>query len=116
MWPYRAFAALAIGGLGYFVTTVVALHFLPTGYNLVTQVVSDYGVGRYSFLMMVGFLAGGVPNRVRRKLISTPTSLFGVTVNAGSEAPAFGSGRPSPQNRGEANGFYLERGRCSCQI
>ena len=55
-----------------------------------------------------------LPNQVRRKLISTPTPLFGVTVDTDSEAPAFGCGRSSPQIRGEANGFfYLERGRCS---
>ena len=35
-----------------------------------------------------------LPNQVRRKLISTPTPIFGVTVNAGSEAQPSAAGDP----------------------
>jgi len=54
---------LALGGmigLVCFSLIILALHFEPTGYNPVTQVVSDYAVGPFGSVMSVGFVAGGV--------------------------------------------------------
>jgi hypothetical membrane protein len=58
----RFFAVLALIGLGSIASITIALHFLSTGYNPVTQVVSDYAIGNYSSLMMIGFLTGGIGN------------------------------------------------------
>jgi hypothetical protein len=57
-----AIAAIALGGLVLIAIITILLHFLPTGYNPVTQAVSDYAVGPYSALMMFGFFAGGIGN------------------------------------------------------
>jgi hypothetical membrane protein len=48
-----------VGSLVY-VGVVVALHFMPTGYDLVHNAVSDYGVGRYAPLFRVSLWAGSV--------------------------------------------------------
>jgi hypothetical membrane protein len=56
------FAAIAFGGLVLIAIATIVLHFLPTGYNPLTQAVSDYAVGPYSALMMSGFFAGGIGN------------------------------------------------------
>jgi hypothetical membrane protein len=58
----NGFAAIAFAALALIAITTILLHFLPTGYNPVTQAVSDYAVGPYSVLMMFGFLAGGIGN------------------------------------------------------
>jgi hypothetical protein len=56
----RAFPTVALTGMIYFGLTVVALHFLPTGYNPMTQAVSDYGVGPYAVWMDLAFFAFGI--------------------------------------------------------
>jgi hypothetical protein len=51
---------VALGGIIYFGCVVAILHFLPTGYNPVTQAMSDYGVGQYAILMDSAFFAIGI--------------------------------------------------------
>lgn len=55
-----AMPAIALAGMIYFGLTVVALHFLPTGYDPMTQAVSDYGVGQYGVWMDLAFFAFGI--------------------------------------------------------
>jgi hypothetical membrane protein len=56
----RVSSAVALSGMVYFGLTVVALHFLPTGYDPITQAVSDYGVGRYAVWMNLAFFTFGI--------------------------------------------------------
>jgi hypothetical protein len=56
----RVFPTVALAGMIYFGLTVVALHFLPTGYDPMTQAVSDYGVGQYAVWMDLAFFAFGI--------------------------------------------------------
>lgn len=56
----KALALVGLAGLAYFGMTVLVLHFEPTGYNPVTQAVSDYAVGPFGYLMSAGFFLGGV--------------------------------------------------------
>jgi hypothetical protein len=42
------FALISLAGSLVYIAVVVALHILPTGYNLVHNAVSDYGVGKYA--------------------------------------------------------------------
>jgi hypothetical membrane protein len=63
--PSQAFrdkivSLLAIVGIAYFGLTILVLHFEPTGYDPVRQVVSDYAVGPFAFEMELGFFAGGI--------------------------------------------------------
>ena len=53
-----AFALISLAGSLVYVAVVVALHVLPTGYDLVHNAVSDYGVGRYAPLFRLGLWAG----------------------------------------------------------
>jgi hypothetical protein len=55
-----AFALISLAGSLVYVAVVVTLHVLPTGYDLVHNAVSDYGVGRYAPLFRVGLWAGSV--------------------------------------------------------
>ena len=48
-------AAIAIVGISYFLTTVIALHFLRPDYDSVSRFVSEYAVGSYGFLMTSAF-------------------------------------------------------------
>jgi len=50
-------ALIAIGGIVYFVVTVVVLHFLRPEYNPINHAVSNYAVGPYGYLMTVAFYA-----------------------------------------------------------
>lgn len=43
-----------------FALIVLALHFLPTGYDPARQVISDYAVGTYGSIMDLSFVAAGV--------------------------------------------------------
>jgi hypothetical protein len=56
----RVFPIVALVDIVYFGLAVIILHFLPTGYNPVTQAVSDYGVGRYAAIMSSAFFAIGI--------------------------------------------------------
>jgi hypothetical protein len=56
----RVLSILALISMIYFGLTVVALHLLPTGYDPITQAVSDYGVGRYAVWMDLAFFAFGI--------------------------------------------------------
>lgn len=47
-------------GLGYFFVSLVALHFLRTEYNPLSQTVSQYAVGPYGYFMTAAFYALGV--------------------------------------------------------
>jgi len=48
-------ASIAIVGISYFLTTVIALHFLRPDYDPVSRFVSEYAVGQYGFLMTSAF-------------------------------------------------------------
>jgi uncharacterized protein DUF998 len=50
-------ALIAIGGIVYFVVTVVVLHFLRPEYNPINHAVSNYAVGPYGYLMTSAFYA-----------------------------------------------------------
>ena len=54
------FALISAAGSVVYVGVVVALHFLPTGYDLVHNAVSDYGVGQYAPLFRVSLWAGSI--------------------------------------------------------
>ncbi|HUL25592.1 MAG TPA: DUF998 domain-containing protein [Streptosporangiaceae bacterium] len=54
------FALISLAGSLVYVAVVVALHFLPTGYNLAHNAVSDYGVGKYAPLFRVSLWAGSI--------------------------------------------------------
>ncbi len=56
----KALAVVGMVGIACFGLTVLALHFAPTGYDPIRQVVSDYAVGRFAVEMELGFFAGGV--------------------------------------------------------
>jgi hypothetical protein len=51
-------ALISLAGSLVYVGVVVVLHFLPTGYDLVHNAVSDYGVGQYAPLFRVSLWAG----------------------------------------------------------
>jgi len=53
-------ALISLAGSLVYVVVVVALHVLPTGYNLVHNAVSDYGVGQYAPLFRVSLWAGSI--------------------------------------------------------
>lgn len=55
-----AFALISLAGSLVYVAVVVALHVLPTGYDLVHNAVSDYGVGQYAPLFRVSLWAGSI--------------------------------------------------------
>jgi hypothetical membrane protein len=52
--------AAAIVGVGYLGMVILVLSLIPTGYSPVSQVASDYGVGRFAAFMNAGFVAAGV--------------------------------------------------------
>jgi hypothetical membrane protein len=54
------FALISAVGSVVYVAIVVVLHFLPTGYDLVHNAVSDYGVGEYAPLFRVSLWAGSI--------------------------------------------------------
>jgi hypothetical membrane protein len=56
----RILAAIALVGISWLGLTTLVLHFEPTGYDPIRQVVSDYVVGSFAFWMELGFFAGGV--------------------------------------------------------
>ncbi len=56
----RLLSSAALAGIVYSGLSVLLLHFLPTGYNPVTQAVSDYGVGQYAVWMDLAFFAIGI--------------------------------------------------------
>ena len=53
-------ALISVAGSLVYVGVVLALHFLPTGYDLVHNAVSDYGVGQYAPLFRVSLWAGSI--------------------------------------------------------
>ena len=53
-------ALISVVGSLVYVGVVLALHFLPTGYDLVHNAVSDYGVGQYAPLFRVSLWAGSI--------------------------------------------------------
>jgi Protein of unknown function (DUF998) len=56
----RVLAMVAILGVSYFGLTILLLSLLTTDYNPVSQLASDYGVGRFAIEMNLGFLIGGI--------------------------------------------------------
>jgi hypothetical protein len=54
------FALISLAGSLVYVAVVVVLHVLPTGYDLVHNAVSDYGVGQYAPLFRVSLWAGSI--------------------------------------------------------
>lgn len=56
----QTLSIVAVLGILDFGITVVVLHFVPTGYNPLTQAVSDYGVANYAGWMNAAFLAFGI--------------------------------------------------------
>jgi len=60
-WTLRKMlAAIGLFGTCYLGLTTIVLHLLPTGYDPIRQVVSDYAVGKYGLWMDLGFFAGGI--------------------------------------------------------
>lgn len=53
-------ALISVAGSVVYVGVVLALHFLPTGYDIVHNAVSDYGVGQYAPLFRVSLWAGSI--------------------------------------------------------
>ena len=53
-------ALISVVGSPVYVGVVLALHFVPTGYDLVHNAVSDYGVGQYAPLFRVSLWAGSI--------------------------------------------------------
>jgi hypothetical protein len=53
-------ALISMAGSLVYAGVVVALHFLPTGYDLVRNAASDYGAGQYAPLFRVSLWAGSV--------------------------------------------------------
>jgi Protein of unknown function (DUF998) len=53
-------ALISLLGSLVYIGVVVALHFLPTGYDLIHNAVSDYGVGQYAPLFRVSLWAGSI--------------------------------------------------------
>lgn len=63
--PNKSFRNKAIGlaalvGTAYFILVVLVLHLEPTGYDPLTNAVSDYAVGPFALQMQSAFFAGGV--------------------------------------------------------
>jgi hypothetical membrane protein len=56
----KILALIALVGIAYLGLTTLVLHFEPTGYDPLRQVVSDYAVGSFALEMELGFFAGGV--------------------------------------------------------
>ena len=48
---------IALIGICLFIILIIALHFLPTGYNPLNSPTSAYAVGRYGFLMRIAFVS-----------------------------------------------------------
>ena len=55
----KTLAAVGLAGFGYFAVSLVALHFLRTDYDPVTENVSQYAVGPYGYLMTAAFFILG---------------------------------------------------------
>ena len=53
--PAARIASIAMVGISYFLTAVIALHFLRADYDPVSRFVSEYAVGSYGFLMTSAF-------------------------------------------------------------
>jgi hypothetical membrane protein len=53
-------ALVSVVGSLVYAGLVLALHFLPTGYDFVHNAVSDYGVGRYAPWFQVSLWAGSI--------------------------------------------------------
>ncbi len=49
-----------VSGVSYFGLTILLLSLLDTDYSPISQVASDYGVGRFAIAMNLGFLVGGL--------------------------------------------------------
>lgn len=56
----RILSRLAIIGVSYFGLTILVLSLLDADYSPISQVASDYGVGRFALEMNLGFLVGGI--------------------------------------------------------
>ena len=56
----RTLARVGALGVSYFGLTILLLSIVDTDYNPISQVASDYGVGRFAIEMNVGFLVGGI--------------------------------------------------------
>ena len=56
----RILALVGMLGIAYLGSTILVLSFLPTGYSPISQVASDYGVGRFAFEMNLAFLFAGI--------------------------------------------------------
>jgi hypothetical membrane protein len=56
----RALALVGAVGAIYFALTILLLSLFDPDYSPISQVASDYGVGRYALEMNLGFLVGGV--------------------------------------------------------
>lgn len=55
----KLLALVGLIGITYLAFTILLLHFQPTGYDPVSQAISDYGVGSFGNVMDIGFFAGG---------------------------------------------------------
>jgi hypothetical protein len=86
-------AIVAIAGIAYFATIIIALHFLRPDLNPLSQPTSEYAVGSYGFLMTSAFLSmslasfalviglyQGVPERARSRIGLLLLGIWGVGV------------------------------------
>jgi hypothetical membrane protein len=56
----RVLTLVAILGTAYFGLVILLLSLLDTDYDPITQLASDYGVGRFAIVTNLGFLIGGI--------------------------------------------------------
>lgn len=56
----RVLDLVAVFGVSYFGLTMLLLSLFDPDYNPISQVASDYGVGRFAIEMNLGFLIGGI--------------------------------------------------------
>ncbi|MDA4117781.1 MAG: DUF998 domain-containing protein [Thaumarchaeota archaeon] len=56
----RILALVGMISAAFLGSTTLVLNFLPTGYDPVRQMVSDYAVGAFAFEMQLAFFAGGL--------------------------------------------------------
>jgi hypothetical protein len=121
-WPARKLAALAVGGVGWFAVSVLALHFLRADLNPITQPTSAYAVGSFGWLMTTAFagmslgswalilaLTKGVPPAARSRMGLVLLGLWALGVLIAMTFPMDAEGAP-PTLAGaihQTNGFIV---------
>ncbi len=105
---------IGLAGIGFFVVSLVSLHFLEPGFSVVNEYTSDYARGEsFGWLMRAAFFAGGlaalaIAQGLRQSLVSgkrvaTTTALFVVAGLAFFTVGAF-NGDPTGQTNLSTSG------------